>query len=57
MRNKSRQPVQEVNGIITVGAANMDVLTENGRLLNKITKIFQITSIAFVIADFLTLPF
>jgi hypothetical protein len=35
----------------------MHMLTKYRRLLNEITEIFQVTPIAFVIADFLTLPF
>ncbi len=57
MGNKSRQAVQEVNSIIAVCAADMHMLAEYRRLLNKIAKIFQVAPIAFVIADFLTLPF
>ena len=45
------------NGVIATGAANMDMLTKNGRLLNEITKVFQRALIAFVIAYLLTLPF
>lgn len=57
MGNKSRQAVQEVNSIIAVCAADMHMLAEYRRLLNKIAKIFRVAPIAFVIADFLTLPF
>ncbi len=57
MRNKSRQAVQKVYGIVAVCAADMHMLAKYRRLLNKITEIFQVTPIAFVIADFLTLPF
>jgi hypothetical protein len=49
--------VQQINGVIATGAANMDMLTKNGRLLNEITKVFQRALIAFVIAYLLTLPF
>ena len=49
--------MQQINGVIATGAANMDMLTKNGRLLNEITKVFQRALIAFVIAYLLTLPF
>ena len=49
--------MQKVYGIVAVCAADMHMLTEYRRLLNEITEIFQVTPIAFIIADFLTLPF
>ena len=49
--------MQQINGIIATGATNMDMLTKNGRLLDEITKVFQRSLIAFVIAYLLTLPF
>lgn len=49
--------MQKVYGIVAVCAADMHMLAKYRRLLNEITEIFQITQIAFIIADFLTLPF
>ena len=49
--------MQQINGVIATGATNMDMLTKNGRLLNEITKVFQRSLIAFVIAYLLTLSF
>ncbi|CSG35525.1 Uncharacterised protein [Shigella sonnei] len=49
--------MQQINGVIATGAANMDMLTKNGRLLDEIAKVFQRSLIALVIAYLLTLPF
>ena len=57
MLNKTRQAIQKVYGSVAVCASDMHMLTEYRRLLNEITEIFQVTPLAFIIADFLTLPF
>lgn len=49
--------MQQINGVIATGAANMDMLTKNGRLLDEIAKVFQRSLIAFVFAYLLTLLF
>ena len=57
MWDKVRQSVQQINGVIAAGTADVDMLPKYGGLLDEIPKVLQRTLIALVVAHLLALPF
>lgn len=56
VRHKTRQAVQQVNGVVPGPTADVDVLAEHRRLQNQVAEALKRDVIALVVAHLLPLP-